>query len=89
MTDDDLRMLTWRYAAMIGIIKPSGDYSTEDQVRDDRACWPHLLVNDEGDPVFDFDKCAGWMVELSGEPLGRCRLILFSEWGDEDDQRHT
>jgi hypothetical protein len=89
MTDEELQLLTWRFAAMIGIIKPSEEYSAADQVECDRSKWPHLIVSQDGDAVFDFDKCADWMVELSGEPLQRCRKILFAEWGDEEDQEHA
>lgn len=89
MTDDELQLLTWRFAAMIGIIEPNEWYSTEAQVQADRQHWPHLLVTEEGDPVFDFDRCAEWMAELSGERLQHCREILFAEWGDDEDQRHA
>lgn len=89
MTDEELQLLTWRFAAMIGIVQPSEAYSDDQQVNADRARWPELIVDEGGDPVFDFDKCAQWMVELSGEPIGRCRKILFAEWGDEEDQAHA
>jgi hypothetical protein len=42
-----------------------------------------------GQPVFDFDACAEWMVELSGQPLQRCHEILFAEWGNDEDQKHA
>ena len=84
MTDDELIMLTWRYAAMIGIIAPDDRYSSEEEVNNDRERWPDLVVVENGDPVFDFDKCGAWMVEQSGEPLERCRKTLFAEWGDKE-----
>jgi hypothetical protein len=75
---------------MIGIIKPDPNYSTSEQVAADRGLWPHLLeTSDEGDPVFNFDKCAEWTGAQSGEPLDRCRKVLFAEWGDEEDQKNA
>jgi hypothetical protein len=89
MTDKDLQQLTWRFAAMIGIIPPSDQYASAAQVAKDRATWPALLAKKNGQPVFDFDACAEWMVELSGQPLRRCREILFAEWGDGEDQKYA
>lgn len=90
MTDYELQLLTWRFAAMIGIIRPNNDYSNDERVKADRLRWTELIVHDEdGHPVFDFDRCAQWMVELSGEPIDRCRKILFAEWGDEEDQGYA
>src|SRR4051812_5017565 len=85
--DDELVLLTWRFAGMIGIIDPDSGYSRAEQVAADRAKWPHLIELRDGDPVFDFDKCAEWMAELSGEHVEFCRKIVFDEWGDDEDQQ--
>jgi hypothetical protein len=90
VTDEELQLLTWRFAAMIGVIAQSEAYADANEIASDRAQRRHLIVrNKHGDPVFDFDQCAVWMVGLSGEPLERCRKIVFAEWGDEDEQQHA
>jgi hypothetical protein len=53
MTDKDLQQLTWRFAAMIGIIQASDQYASAAQVAKDRATWPALLVTKNGQAVFD------------------------------------
>lgn len=87
MTDRDLQLLTWRFAAMVGLIIPDDLYATEAQVEKDRETWPELLAYRTGDPMFDFNRCAKWMVEISGDQLDRCRDIVFAEWGGDEDQR--
>ena len=70
---------------MIGIVAPHESYSTPEQVEADRARWPEQVVIEDDLPLFDFSRCAEWMAEQTGEPLERCRMILFAEWGDEED----
>jgi hypothetical protein len=89
MTDHELQILTWQFAALIGIVQPSSAYATAEQVAKDRAQWPDLIVIKNGQLMFDFDRCAEWMAEVSGEPLRLCREVLFAEWGDVDDQKHA
>jgi hypothetical protein len=86
MNDDDLVILSWRYAALVGIIKPSGARMTEDEVAADRAQWPHLIKIDDGLPVFDLDEGAAFMAELSGQPLAECRRVIDEEWPENPEE---
>lgn len=76
----NLKMLSWRYAALIGIITPESAGMTETEVSADRARWPHLIETDEGSPVFHLDNAARWMAELSGVPVAKCRRALLNAW---------
>ena len=80
MTEDELIMLSWRYAALIGIIGPEGAEMTQAQVDADRARWPDLVEKFKGAPVFDVKKGAAFMAELSGQPVHECRRVLEEEW---------
>lgn len=80
MSNDDLVMLSWRYAALTGIVRPEPAGLTPAEVAADRKHWPHLVKSDEGLPVFDLDDGAAFMAELSGLPLDECRRALEEEW---------
>ena len=75
MPEHDLLLLTWRYAALIGIIGPEGAEMTQAQVDADRARWPDLVEKLQGSPVFDVKKGAAFMAELSGQPVHECRRV--------------
>ena len=89
MTETELVFLSYRYAAMIGVIDADEMYANAAQVAADRAAWPELIEVREGVPVFDFDNCAGWMAALSGECFRRCRAVVFAIWGDAADQQYA
>jgi hypothetical protein len=87
MTKAELTNLTWRYAALIGIVRPDPNYADEAQVAADRERWPDFLeTSAEGNPVFDFDRAAAWMAEVSGNPLDECVKVLDDEWYLEDSE---
>jgi hypothetical protein len=78
----ELLALTWRYAALIGIIEPDDDYEYRSvaQVKADREKWPHLIESENGLPVFDLVRAAKWMAEISGASVTECRRTLKWEW---------
>jgi hypothetical protein len=78
--NEDLLLLSWRYAALIGIIEPDGAGLTDEEVEADRQRWPYLVRVVEGLPVFDLDEGAAFMAELSGHPLAECRRLIDEEW---------
>jgi hypothetical protein len=65
---------------LIGIVTPESAGLTDDQVEADRKRWPDLLDKIEGVAVFDLNKAAAFMAEISGEPLAKCRRALLDEW---------
>jgi hypothetical protein len=82
MSDEELRLLTWRYAAMIGVMEPNPAYATKRQVSADRRRWSDDPKVQSDNPVFDFAHGAAWMSEVSGHPQEHCSVILAEEWGD-------
>jgi hypothetical protein len=77
----NLEKLSWRYAALIGVVTPESAGMTEADIAADRRRWPHLIETHEGSPVFHLDNAARWMAEVSGTPLAKCRRVLSAEWG--------
>jgi len=80
MPAHDLVTLTWRYAALIGIVCPDDSYSSAQQVEADRHKWPELVEHVNGVPIFDLPRAAQWMAERSGQPVKKCRRTLEAEW---------
>jgi hypothetical protein len=76
-----LEKLSWRYAALIGIVTPESAGMTEAEVSADRERWPHLMETEEGIPVLHLDNGTRWMAEVSGAPVAKCRRVLSGEWG--------
>jgi hypothetical protein len=77
----NLEKLSWRYAALIGIVTPESAGMTEAEVSADRERWPHLIETHEGSPVLHLDNGARWMAEVSGAPVAKCRRVISEEWG--------
>jgi hypothetical protein len=68
----NLERLSWRYAALIGIVTPEDVGMTEAETATDRERWPHLVETHEGSPVFHVDNAARWwMAEISGAPVAK------------------
>jgi hypothetical protein len=80
MYENDPVMLTWRYAALVGIVTPESAGLTDADVEADRERWPHLVKTVEGLPVFDLDEGAAFIAEISAQPLADCRRVLEEEW---------
>lgn len=76
----NLEKLSWRYAALIGIVTPESAGMTEAEIASDRERWPHLIETHEGSPVFHIDNAARWMAKVSGAPVAKCRLVVSEEW---------
>jgi hypothetical protein len=76
----NLEKLSWRYAALIGIVTPESAGMTEAETAADRKRWPHLIETYEGSPVFHLDNAVRWMAEVSCAPVAKCRRALSSEW---------
>lgn len=84
---DQLVVLAWRYAAIIGIV----DYEDLDipveEIEADRKRWVHLIRTEDGLPCFDDMEAATYMAELSGATIEECHAVLLEVWGDETGNR--
>lgn len=83
MTREQLIALSWRYAALVGIVRPSSCGLTATSVAVDRQLWPELIRVEGGLPVFDLDQGARFMSVLSGTPIEECRHLIEEEWPEK------
>ena len=81
MSEAGLETLSWRYAALIGIVTAESAGMTDAEVTADRERWPHLLEKIDDVAVLDLNKGAAFIAEISGAPLAKCRRVLSQEWG--------
>ncbi len=81
---DELVDLSWRYAALIGIIDHEVIDITAEEISLERKRWAHLIKADDGLPCWDELEGAGYMAELSGATFEECRQVLVEEWPPED-----
>jgi hypothetical protein len=72
--------LSWRYAALIGIVDHDSIDITDEEIAADRKRWSHLINRYDGLPCWDELEGAGYMAEVSGAPLAECRQVLVEEW---------
>lgn len=77
---DELVDLSWRYAALIGIIDHKAIDITDEEIADDRKRWAHLLKTEDRMPCWDDLEGAGYMAEVSGATPEECRTVLLEEW---------
>jgi hypothetical protein len=77
----NLAKLSWRYAALIGIVTPESAGMSEAEIAADRKRWPHLIETDQGIAVLHLDNKARWMAEVSGAPVAECLRVMSEEWG--------
>jgi hypothetical protein len=85
MTDEErqkLSDLSWRYAALAGIIRGE-EHFAKDILKQDRERWGDHIKTLEGQPLFDYEDAVGFMVQISGLPARDCKKVLLFEWPTE------
>ena len=86
MSNEDhekLIALTWRYAALVGILAHPERAVDENDLENDKRAHPELAGTDNGVPLFDCEAGIKFMMGESGLAENYCRAILCEQWPNE------